>query len=411
MQQNMRIIHTADLHLGQVIYQSYDRVDEHEHFFRQLSDWCEEYSPDALVVSGDVFDIQQPSAAVKQHFNRFFASLRRRCPGMAIVVSAGNHDSGSRIEADDSVWRLADARTVGVPPSLRGLMADDGDDVADRYIVSLPSGFVVAVPYAGGDRTDIFQPLLDRVEALNSGNLPVVMMAHLAVRGSDTTGHDFEIGKVGSVDLSGLGHGFDYLALGHIHRPQTLDHPESLYEAETEFSAPVARYSGSALHVSCDETYPHSVSLVDIDSHGGSVKVRQLPVSQLRHFYILPEGKGSYLSEEEAIAALTQFCADGKTGYFRFRMDYSVDLSADFNQKVYDIIQPLHGEVRYNPKILWTGSRPAGSEESLPVFEVAELSQMADPMEFIEKTADRYAGFTIEELREAFEEVRKELES
>ena len=56
----MKIIHTADLHLGQVIYQNYDRSDEHRHFFRQLEQWCKEEQPDALLVSGDVFDIQQP---------------------------------------------------------------------------------------------------------------------------------------------------------------------------------------------------------------------------------------------------------------------------------------------------------------------------------------------------------------
>ena len=59
----MKIIHTADLHLGQILYQNYDRVDEHEHFFKQLEQWCLEEQPDALVLSGDVFDIQQPSAS------------------------------------------------------------------------------------------------------------------------------------------------------------------------------------------------------------------------------------------------------------------------------------------------------------------------------------------------------------
>ena len=64
----MKILHTADLHLGQVIYQNYDRSDEHRHFFRQLEQWCKEEQPDALLVSGDVFDIQQPLATVKKAF-------------------------------------------------------------------------------------------------------------------------------------------------------------------------------------------------------------------------------------------------------------------------------------------------------------------------------------------------------
>ena len=67
----MKILHTADLHLGQIIYQNYDRSDEHRHFFRQLEQWCKEEQPDALLVSGDVFDIQQPSATVKKAFTDY----------------------------------------------------------------------------------------------------------------------------------------------------------------------------------------------------------------------------------------------------------------------------------------------------------------------------------------------------
>ena len=59
----MKIIHTADLHIGQIFYQNYDRSDEHQYFFRQLEEWCKTEKPDALLISGDIFDIQQPSAS------------------------------------------------------------------------------------------------------------------------------------------------------------------------------------------------------------------------------------------------------------------------------------------------------------------------------------------------------------
>ena len=114
----MKIIHTADLHLGQVIYQNYDRGDEHGHFFDQLTAWCDEERPDALVVSGDIYDIQQPSAATRKVFNDYFASLQRSLPSMHIVVTAGNHDSASRIQADHSVWALHNTTLIGSSPSL-----------------------------------------------------------------------------------------------------------------------------------------------------------------------------------------------------------------------------------------------------------------------------------------------------
>ena len=62
----MKLLHTADLHIGQILYQNYDRCDEHLHFFKQLTQWCKKEQPDALLVSGDVFDIQQPSTATKK---------------------------------------------------------------------------------------------------------------------------------------------------------------------------------------------------------------------------------------------------------------------------------------------------------------------------------------------------------
>ena len=112
----MRILHTADLHLGQIMYHYYERVDEHEHFFAQLKEWCAQYKPDALLVSGDVFDIPQPSAAVKEYFNRTFVQIHRQFPDMSIVITAGNHDSASRIEADRSVWGLSGVTLIGHAP-------------------------------------------------------------------------------------------------------------------------------------------------------------------------------------------------------------------------------------------------------------------------------------------------------
>ena len=110
----MRILHTADLHLGQVIYQNYERRDEHRHFFNQLARWCRTYQPDALLVSGDVFDIQQPSATSKEAFANQFMELHRQCPSMAMVITAGNHDSASRLQTEREVWQLANTHIIGV---------------------------------------------------------------------------------------------------------------------------------------------------------------------------------------------------------------------------------------------------------------------------------------------------------
>ena len=109
------------------------------------------------------------------------------------------------------------------------------------------------------------QTLLNRVEERNQGNLPVVLMAHLALTGSDITGQDDGRGGMEYTDIRLMGEGYDYLALGHIHFPQTL-------------LGGRARYCGSPLPVSFDESYGHSVSLVELAAHGAMPEVRTLPV-------------------------------------------------------------------------------------------------------------------------------------
>lgn len=399
----MRILHTADLHLGQIIYQSYDRCDEHSWFFKQLKTWCIEEKPDALLVSGDIFDIQQPSAATKKAFTDYFADLHRECPDMHIVITAGNHDSASRIQADSKVWEFAGTTLVGVAPQ------DDNDGWQDKYIVRLKTGYVVAMPYVIGGRKEQLQSILDSIAEENTDGKPVVMMGHAAVTGLDITGHSI-IGTLKTQDTESFGSGYDYLALGHIHKPQTIGHLDDAMLEEVVYSAPVARYSGSALHVSCDEAYPHTVSLVDIEKHCGNVKIKQLRIDERRHFYVLPLDGTAFASEEDALDAVERFVKDYKVGYIRLRIDSKVIISSNFNQKIYDLL-PKNEEVRYNPNILWEGDADVAEDERpRPTFEVADLQQMTDPMIFIEKTKDQYPEIDIEELRASFDEIKIEVE-
>lgn len=404
----IKILHTADLHIGQILYQNYDRGDEHEYFFRQLTQWCKEERPDALLVSGDVFDIQQPSTATKKLFNEQFVQLQKALPDMHIVITAGNHDSASRLHADRAVWTFSNTHLVGVAPS----MAIDNDSWQDDYIIELPKGFIVAMPYMLGDRSQQLQAVLDRVAQRNNDGRPVIMMAHLAVTGSDITGHDFEIGTLKTQSLASLGSGYDYLALGHIHKPQTLGHPEDNMNMDSiVYPAPVARYSGSALHVSCDETFPHTVSVVEIDKHGGQVTLRQLRIDELRHFYTLPEGpETAYADEKEALEGVETFCKTVGSGYIRLKVDYNTDLSANFAQKVYDILESQGNEVRYNPKTIWIGEPEKNQDEVKQTFELAELQQMSDPIEFIEKTRAQYPKLDLQFLHNAIKEIEAEVE-
>lgn len=403
----MKIIHTADLHLGQIIYQNYDRVDEHQHFFSQLERLCVEEKPDALVVSGDVFDIQQPSASTKKAFTDYFVAIHTKCPAMKIVITAGNHDSASRIQADSSVWRFANACLVGTAPSMD--LMDGPDGWQEDYVVTLDSGYIIALPYMSGDRSELNQSILDWVGKENKEGKPVVMIGHLAVTGMDPLGHNIEVGKISTQSVESLGSGYDYLALGHIHKPQTIGHQEDVLKDDVVYPSGVVRYSGSALHVSCDEKYPHTVSIVEIQSRGGDVHIRQVRINELRHFYELPLDGSSFTSEEEAVSAIKAFAEEYGKGYFRLRFDYAAALPSNFTNAVYDLLAAYGDEVRFNPKHIWTGAPSEEEKPDKPTFEVAELQQMTDPMSFIEKTKDQYPDLTLEEIREAFREAKEEM--
>ena len=405
----MRILHTADWHLGQILYQYYDRTAEHDHFFRQLADWCREERPDALVVSGDVFDMQQPGAATKSYFNRQLVVLHRAQPDMAIVVTAGNHDSAARMEADSVVWAEAGVTVVGQPPKADPALEDEGWE--DRWIVELPSGFIVAMPFAVRYRRDVTQALLDRVAERNTDQRPVVMMAHAAVAGCDLTGHSDTVGNQAVQQPDEMGTGFDYLALGHIHRPQTLGvATDEEHQRQTRMDAPVMRYSGSALHVSADERYPHTASLVDIDRHGGTVTLTRLRIDELRHFVILPpEGEPAFATDTEALSAIGELCSSGKRCYFRLRLDHSAPpMPPGFQQAIYSLIEQHADRVRFNPQHLWENVVQPESAAEERRFEVADLQQMTNPLDFIARTIDDYPGLDLESLGDDFAEIAAE---
>lgn len=404
----MKFIHTADLHIGQIIYQNYDRSDEHRHFFNQLKGWCEQEQPDALLVSGDVFDVQQPSASTRRAYTDYFVELHNACKTMRIIITAGNHDSPSRLEADRSLWELANTTVVGLAPTMDLAHAEDGWQ--EQFIVRLASGYVIAFPHMMGQRREALQRVLDYVQAENRQGLPVVLMAHLAVTGADVTGHNVTLGNLQLCGVDELGAGYDYLALGHIHKPQTIGHPEDVDLPEVTYPSGVVRYSGSALHVSCDERYPHSVSVVRIDGHNGDVTIKQLRIDELRHFYTLPLDGTAFSDEKAALTGIEEFCKEKGSGYFRVRMDRNAVLSANFNQMVYALIDPYKEEVRFNPKIEWAGDEESSTEViERPVFEVADLQQMKDPLAFISQTADQYPDLDMEMVRVAFTEVMEEL--
>ena len=94
----MKILHTADWHLGQTFYE-YDRREEHLHFLEWLKQQIRQHEIDVLLIAGDVFDSPNPSAESQRMYYRFLREVTSENPSVQIIIIAGNHDSAARLEA------------------------------------------------------------------------------------------------------------------------------------------------------------------------------------------------------------------------------------------------------------------------------------------------------------------------
>ena len=108
----LTVFHTADWHLGQSFF-GFDRDYEHQQFLEWLLKTLDQHRPDALIISGDVFDTVNPSALAQRRYYDFLATVSTSLPAMQIVITAGNHDSAARLESPSSLLESLNIRVVG----------------------------------------------------------------------------------------------------------------------------------------------------------------------------------------------------------------------------------------------------------------------------------------------------------
>lgn len=104
MRNMIRILHTADWHIGQTL-RGYSREHELRSVFRRLEEIVVARDVDALVIAGDVFDSQNPSGEAQQLFYETIVRLSRSHPRMTIVIAAGNHDAAGRLKRPGRCWK------------------------------------------------------------------------------------------------------------------------------------------------------------------------------------------------------------------------------------------------------------------------------------------------------------------
>ena len=126
----MKIIHTADWHLGQTFF-DYDRTPEHVAFLEWLKVVVVEQKADLLLVSGDVFDNSNPSARAQNLYYTFLWEISRCAPGLQVIIVAGNHDSAARLEAPAPLLE-------GLNITVRGIVRRDPSGEIDLGYLAVP---------------------------------------------------------------------------------------------------------------------------------------------------------------------------------------------------------------------------------------------------------------------------------
>lgn len=294
----MRIIHTADWHLGQFFYNK-SRAAEHQAFLDWLLARIEEHQVDALIVAGDLFDSGTPPSYAREIFNRFVVALQPT--GCQLVVLAGNHDSVATLNESRALLACLNTQVITTPQADHNLLL-----LNDRQ--GEPGALLCAIPYlrprdilrsrAGQSGREKQLSLMEAIAAHYQRSvdaarehplaLPVIATGHLTTVGvskSDSV-RDIYIGTLDAFPASAFPD-VDYVALGHIHRAQRVANSDHI------------RYSGSPIPLSFDELGSEkSVFLLELDK-AGLQAVTPLPIPLFQPMKML---KGSLAQIEQQLA-------------------------------------------------------------------------------------------------------------
>ncbi|SEM34516.1 exonuclease SbcCD subunit D [Halomonas caseinilytica] len=265
----LRLIHTADWHLGQSFH-GQERHTEHRAFLDWLLETLIARDADALLVAGDIFDVVNPSLRAQELLYDFIVSAHERLPHLDIVLIAGNHDSGNRIELPAPLMRRLRTHALG-----RVVWQEDGELDADHLLVPLTDAagetqaWCLALPFlrpaevTGGDADDyvsgissVHERLIDAARQRRESGQALVAMSHAHLHGatvSEASERPIVIGGEESISAALFPDDIAYVALGHLHRAQQVGEPR-------------IRYSGSPLPLDFSEVdYPHQVVEVSLD--------------------------------------------------------------------------------------------------------------------------------------------------
>lgn len=273
----MKFFHLSDLHLGKRIYE-FSMLEDQREILLKIVMLAKENKPDAVLIAGDVYDKSMPVVEAVQLLDRFLVWLNEL--GITVFIISGNHDSAERVAFGAELLRNSNVHIV---QSYSGRMDPISikDEFGDIYVWMLPylKPSIVRRHFPDKDINSYSDAV---AAALSSATMDLternVLIAHQFVTGAITSESE-EIMVGGSENVNGaLFDSFDYVALGHIHRPQNIGRP-------------TLRYCGTPLMYSFSEVNDSkSITVVEM-SRKGEIEVSELPLTPTR---TMREIRGTY---------------------------------------------------------------------------------------------------------------------
>ena len=273
----MKFFHLSDLHFGKQLH-GYDITELHRDFIEQAAEYARKENPDAILISGDIYDKSVPSAAAMTLLDELLVALR----GYTVIIIAGNHDSGERLRYGQRFLEENDIHISVLPPQSEGeylkkiVLHDEYGDVNFYMLPFIKQGMVRSyLPEEASEGEEAVIKRLIDVENVDRESRNVILSHQFYVNcGNKPEICDSEqsvamVGGLDAVDISVLDL-FDYAALGHIHGAQSIG--KECY-----------RYCGTPLKYSVSEAaHNKSITVVTMGKKGDEPDIKVIPIKAKR---------------------------------------------------------------------------------------------------------------------------------
>lgn len=284
----MRFFHLSDLHIGKLFY-GYSMLEEQEDILNQIVALAKERKPDAVVLAGDIYDKSVAAAEAVAVFDRFLCRMAQLEPAVPILIISGNHDSPERLSFAGEILQKQNVYIAGMVPQkpeehLKKITLTDAYGEVDFYLMPFCKPAYVQGVWEDANvkgRPDTFQDAVFRLlerESIDTEKRNVLVSHQFYVSGGcmpeKSDSETITVGGLDQIDTACL-QPFDYVALGHIHRPQSI--------GEQRF-----RYCGTPLKYSVSEwNQEKSVTEVELTGKGTNPVINLLRLNPMRDVKVI----------------------------------------------------------------------------------------------------------------------------